>query len=847
MSVRLIIALASLSPAASAFEPIRSENAQSDEPAASTTTDVPLPKINEKAHALAGLDGLLRIFPDNQRGRIWLEVPPVKGPRGEIGEYIYQDGLRTGLGSNPVGLDRGQLGDTRLVVLRRVGGRILIEQKNLAFRALSDAETERIAVRESFAPTILWAGRIEAEEDDGRTLVDLSSFLVRDAHAVIAKLKSTGQGEFTLDEKRSLVDTSACLAFPDNLEFEALLTFSSTAPGAEVRKTAPARDSFTLVQHHSLIRLPDDGYRPRLFDPRAASFAVEFQDYATPLESPIETRWIVRHRLEKDDPTAERSRPKKPIVYYVDSGAPEPVRQALIDGAGWWNRAFESAGFIDAFRVEVMPEGAHPLDVRYNVIQWVHRATRGWSYGTGVIDPRTGEIIKGHVSLGSLRVRQDRLLFEGLAGTRHTASGQRDDPVELALARLRQLSAHEVGHTLGFAHNFAASTYGGRASVMDYPAPLIKVTDNGALDFSDAYGVGVGSWDVHAVRYAYSQFLPEADETEKLDAIIQEGLQAGLMFVTDEDARPLGAAHPLASLWDNGSDPAQQLAETLMVRQIALDRFGQGNIAYGEPLARLEEVLATVYFHHRFQLEAAGKLIGGLNYGYALRGDGQPMTSPVTPVRQRQALNVILDCLTPSALDLPERVLSLLAPRPFGYVPNREMFAGRTSPVFDPLSAAGSAAEMVTAVLLEPARCARLVDFGRRHPEALTLSAMVDAIISRAFVDDPPESARHLEIRRTVQAVVVSRLIALAGDSRATPGVRARVRAALSGLLGSLSGNRPPDRIDKAHAAMLIADIDRFLRQPFEPTAPPAGADPPPPGSPIGSGPPDFGQCHAMP
>jgi hypothetical protein len=805
----------------------------------------PLPGIAKLTAGLEKREGLLTFHVDRQRGKVWLEVPPAKGPGGEVGSYLYQEGLVTGLGSNPVGLDRGQIGDTRIITLRRVGGRLLVEQPNLRFRALTEDPAERQAVRESFATSVLWGGEVAALEPDGRALVDFTSFLVRDAHDIAARMKQAGQGSWSLDEKRSAVDLEDCLAFPENLEFEVLLTYQASEPGQLVRETVPNAGSVTLVQHHSLVRLPDDGYKPRRFDPRAGYFGVQFLNYAAPLSAPIETRWLSRHRLEKVDPTAARSRVKKPIVYYVDNAAPEPVRSALIEGVSWWKEAFDKAGFVDAFEVKVLPKDAHPLDVRYNVVQWVHRSTRGWSYGGGVIDPRTGEILKGHVTLGSLRVRQDRLIFEGLAGVDKTGTGAPDDPVQLALARIRQLGAHEVGHSLGLSHNFAASTYG-RASVMDYPAPLVGITD-GRLDFSKAYAVGVGAWDVQAIRYGYSEFPPGADEAQALDAIVRDGLARGLVYLTDEDARPEGSASPLAHLWDNGADAAEGLKHALAVRRIALSHFGEHNIAPGQPLSLLQEVLVPVYFHHRYELEAASKVVGGLQYTYAVRGDGQPPSKPVDAETQRRALAAVLEVLSPETLDLPEPVIDLLLPRPSEYRPNAEMFTGLTSPTFDSLSAAATASDMAVRLLLRPERTARLVDFHRRDPKLPGLEEVIKGLEDKAFGAVPPKTPRLAEIRRAVQWVVVRRLIGLASDPQAAPGVRARVESELRALGRKLGSRGTADSAEAAHRTFLAGEIGRYLDHRQDDTGKQRPEPlPPPPGQPIGgaeSEPGDLGGC----
>jgi len=838
-----------------------------------------LPTIAEVMRGREKREGLLVTYLDNERGKVWLELPAPHGARGDtpnvalrpgipdraipaanglatqsareladnapagtVGRYAYLEGLVTGLGSNDVGLDRGQIGPTRVVDVRIVGGRCLIIEPNLQARAITDNPAEETAVRESFASSILWAGDIAARDADGRTLIDFTSFVVRDAHDVAARLKQARQGTFVLDEKRSVLDPRNCLAFPDNLEFEAILTFASNEPGEFVRSVTPTPQAVTFVQRHSLVRLPDDGYEPRRFDPRAPSYPIAFDDYAAPLDQPLTKRFITRHRLEKLDPSAPRGRVKEPIVYYVDRAAPEPVRTALLEGASWWAQAFEAAGLEDAFRVELLPEDVHTLDIRYNVIQWVHRKTRGWSFGGTVTDPRTGEIIKGHVTLGSLRVRQDRLMFEGLLGSDKTGTGAPDDPIELSLARIRQLSAHEVGHTLGFTHNFAASTYAGRASVMDYPAPLIKVSDDGTLDVSKAYAVGMGVWDIFAVRYAYSQFPPGTDENDALGSLIEQAIDRGMLFMSDDDARPAGAAHPLANLWDNGSDPLDALEQTMRVREIAMERFGERNIAKGRPVAELQEVFATVYLHHRYQLEAAIKTIGGIDYAYRLRGDHQPHVTPVDADRQRRALDVVLTCLTPEFLDVPDGTLELLAPRPFGYDENREMFEGASDPMFDPIAAAATAADLVVSGILNKERCTRLVDQERRNAVRLGLAATLDKLTNQAFFG-PPVGLRRAAIKQGVQQVVVSRMMELAADESASPLVRAQVERFLAYVAGVYEIWSQRNEPDAPYAALMSRQIKRFIERPHQPTPPPSGPHDAPPGSPIGQDGYDPGPC----
>jgi hypothetical protein len=797
-------------------------------------TDAQAPGIAARVTNLEARAGLLSFYVDAKAGQILLELPP-NDTRGLMQELIYVEGLRRGMGSNPVGLDRGQLGESALLWIRRVGPRVLFELPNLGYRALSDDADERRAVDESFARSVIHAAEIMAEDPDGSCLIDLTPFLLRDAHDVGATLARSGQGDYGLDAARSLPVFEQCLAFADNLEFESILTFAGNKPGPLVRQTTPQPQLMSLVAHHSFIRLPEDGYRTRDFDARAGSFAVEFNDYATPLDAPLRKQWIVRHRLEKLDPSAARSKVKEPLVYYVDRGAPEAVREALIEGASWWADAFDAAGFVGAFRVELLPEGAHPLDVRYNMIQWVHRATRGWSYGGGIVDPRTGEMLKGHVSLGSLRVRQDRMIFEAMLGRDATGSGAPEDPVQLALARIRQLAAHEVGHTLGLTHNFAASSYGDRESVMDYPAPRLALTDDGAWDVSGCYGVGIGEWDKAAIDFAYAEFADPSSEAEGLQAILHGMRTAGLRFLTEGDARPAGTAIPTSSLWDNGTDATAELRSVIRLRAKALAEFGEHNLAEGQQLSLLQELFVLAYAYPRFQMEAAAKAIGGADYDYVARGDAPSALRWIDASTQRDALAALLETLSPSYLDIDERVLGLLLPRPFGHPAHEELFASSTVPLFDPMGAAETSARWTLEQLCHPARCARLVDQHRRDeslPSLDEIFAAVRKLTSRQAADSP----RHARLREICQRLFADALVGLAADAAVVPHVRALAEAELEKLLASLPvGVRDP--VAAAHLGALRRDIARFLdaRQwSGDSLHRPAAL---PPGSPIGSAP----------
>ncbi len=791
-----------------------------------------LPTIADKTRGMERQEGLFPLHLDQATGKLWMEIPALDT------EFLYVTSLPQGLGSNDIGLDRGQLGGEHLVRFVRYGPRVLMIESNTRFRAGSDNPDERRAVEEAFAQSALWGFTVAAETGD-RILVDATDFAVRDVHNVTGTLQRTRQGTYRLEASRSAVYPPRTKAFPRNTEIEVLLTFTGDNAGRWVRDVAPSPEALTVHERHSLIALPEPGYDPLPNDPRAGFFGTSWADYAVPIRDPIVQRFASRHRLKKRNPQAAVSEAVTPIVYYVDRGAPEPIRSALLDGARWWNQAFEAAGYRNAFRVEVMPEGADPMDVRYNVIQWVHRATRGWSYGASISDPRTGEIIKGHVSLGSLRVRQDFLLAEGLLSPYETGDEAPPELEAMALARIRQLSAHEVGHTLGLAHNYIASAQD-RASVMDYPHPLATVRADGTIDLSVAYAVGIGEWDKVAITWGYGD-AAGAGRADRLERILAEARTRGITFLTDQDARPAGSAHPQTHLWDNGRDVVGELSRMMEVRRLALQRFGERAIRRGTPLATMEEALVPLYLHHRYQVEAVTKLVGGLTYTYALRGDGQMPLTPVPGEEQRRALDAALRTLRPDALVIPASILDRLPPRPMLYPSHRELFSRETGIVFDPLTPAAAATGLVLDFLLQQERAARLVVQAARDPGTLSLGEMLDRTVAAAF-DTPAANPYEAEIGRTVQRVLVERLMALAADA-GMPQVSGMARLKLvdlrdrmtreSGTGGEAGGGGRGD-MARAHALGLADDISRFLERPWERdrvvTPRPAT-----PGSPIGN------------
>lgn len=773
-----------------------------------STSQTPTPTDDALATFTSSMqkqEGFFNFYYDEEIGRMFLEVDRV----GQ--EFLYVNSLAAGIGSNDIGLDRGQLGGERVVKFEKHGNKLLLIQPNYDYRAVSENQDEVKSVAEAFASSVIGGFEIKSKNNQS-FLIDITDFLLRDSHGISGRLRGSNQGNFSIDKSRSALYMDATFNFPKNTEFESILTFSGDARGWWLRSVTPTPNAVTVRTHHSFIELPDDNYTPREFDPRSGFFNISYQDYATPIEESLVKRFIVRHRLKKKDPNAAVSEAVEPIIYYVDRGAPEPIRSALIEGASWWNQAFEAAGYRDAFQVKVLPEGAHPLDVRYNMIQWVHRSTRGWSYGGGITDPRTGEMIKGHVSLGSLRVRQDFLIATGLIQPYENGDERPNAMTEMALARLRQLSAHEVGHTLGLAHNFAASV-NNRASVMDYPHPYVKMDDQGNIDLSEAYDDKIGEWDKVTITYGYSDF-PDGENAEKLNQILEDAFGNDLRYITDQDARPSSGLHPEAHLWDNGKSAADELNRMMKIRRVILDKFSEKAIRSNVPMSSIEEVLVPMYLFHRYQVDGTSKLIGGLNYSYALRGGTQVVAELLPASTQMEALEALLNTVKVEHLKLPENLLGQIPPRAFGFPRSRETFESKTGPAFDYLAAVETAASVPFSFIFNADRFNRLLTYKARNSDQPGVDAVLDRTISAVW-KSPSSNGLDRTLQQVVEMEMLSHLMGLAVNDRAYDEVRAKAYAKIKEIR-TFANSRKSRRTneDGTYYTYVMAEIDRFLDEP---------------------------------
>ena len=790
-----------------------------------------IPEIADRTASMQKIDGFFPLYWDEATGSLFLEIPKL----GQ--DVLYVNGLSSGVGSNDIGLDRAQLGGTAIVNFQRVGPRVLMVQPNLDWRANSDNPAERKALEDAFAKSILWGFQVAAESS-GRVLVDFTDFIMRDTHNVGPRI-----GGHRFDRTRSAVNVEGTKGFPKNTEIDVTSTFVNDGAaaggrggggggvgqiGGRLSDVAPNPGAVTVRQHHSIIELPDNQYKPRKMDPRSGYFGVDYSDYALPLGEDLRVRLINRHRLVKKDPNAAMSEPVEPIIYYVDRGAPEPIRSALVEGGKWWNEAFEAAGFRNAFQVEIMPEGADPMDVRYNTITWVHRSTRGWSYGSSIVDPRTGEILKGHVTLGSLRWRQDYLIFEGLLSPYQTGTEKPAILEQTALARIRQLSAHEIGHTIGLGHNYYNSTKG-RISVLDYPHPLIKLRADGTMDFSDAYDVGIGEWDKVSIKYGYQQFPAGADEAAELRKILDEAWDQDLRYMSNQDLD----LHPGVDQWNNGTDNAAELMRMLELRRAALEGFGERAIRAGRPMALIEEALVPVYLHHRYAVDALQSTLGGQQYIYAIRGDGRTPTRWAPAAMQNAALDALMAALKLSDLVLPSQVLQSIPPRPPGFGANREMFPRLTGGAFDPVSPAIAATEIVLSGMLTPTRAARLVAQKAVDNTLPGLEDVINRLVVTVF-DARPANTYEAEINRAMERALLTRLMALSESAPSTQ-VRAIATQALKALPArvTVAAANTTNPTERAHRQLIADDVKRFMERPYTELRP-AATPAPPPGAPIG-------------
>ena len=777
---------------------------------------------NKLQKGIMKYEGYFTFYYDDNSDKVFLQIDEIDK------EFLYVRSLSEGIGSNDIGLDRGQLGAGVVVHFKKAGNKIMLIQPNQDYRAITENREEKKSVKQAFAKSVLH-GFVIKEEKNGAFLVDATDFFMRDAHGVANRLASSKQGSYSLDKSKSAFNMSRTKAFPKNVEFDLMLTFKGAPKGYNIRSVTPDASLITVHQHHSFVELPDNKYKTRKFDPRSGANLMSYLDYATPVNQSITKRFIRRHRLEKKNPDAEISEAKEPIIYYLDRGTPEPVRSALLDGGRWWNQAFEAAGYKDAFQMKMLPEGADPLDVRYNMVQWVHRSTRGWSYGASISDPRTGEIIKGHVSLGSLRIRQDFLIAQALQAPYANNNTADDFALQMAIARIRQLSAHEIGHTLGFAHNFAAST-NNRASVMDYPHPKFTLLD-GKIDFSDAYDTKIGAWDKVIVAYAYQDFPKNKNEDSELNALLENAFASGLKYLSDSDARSQGSANGAAHLWDNGGNIYDELYNVLKIRKTAIANFSVDNIKTNQPYSVLEDVFVPLYFFHRFQTEATVKLIGGLNYSYAVKGGGQKVVENLSGTTERIALQAVLKTIAVDEIAIPKEKLGLFPPRAIGFGRSRESFKSSLGVEFDAFGAVETASEMTLNLLLNPQRASRLIAHKSLNKRQLGLEEVLDELIVKT-IRKTHKDWYHQELQNVINSNVLKQLFYLAANRNQYEQVNAIVLFKLDEIKSILQ-KKEVVGVQKIYDLAMIKRIAGFVKNPTKLEK--AAVLKIPDGSPIGS------------
>ncbi|MCE9679850.1 zinc-dependent metalloprotease [Shewanella sp. AS1] len=744
--------------------------------------------------------GFFNLFYQQDSGELYLEAKRLNQP------FLLLTSLPHGVGSNDIGLDRGQLGVTRLVQFERHGPYLILKQLNTGYRAQTDNAAEQRAVKEAFAESVLWRGKLV---EGKRLLVAINDLVINDLHGITEALERTKQGHYRLDTAHSLILPKWVKSFERNSDVDVLLTFNSSKAGAQVAEVTPEGKQLSVRMRYSFIQLPDNKYQPRAYHPNSGYLSDDYLDYGTGIDEDIVKRHLLRHRLEKVTPGDGPSKVKQPIVYYLDPGVPEPIRSALLDGASWWEQAFTDAGFIDGFKVKLLPQDADPQDIRYNVIQWVHRATRGWSYGSAIADPRTGEIIKGHVTLGSQRVRQDHLIARGLTAGWADRQEAKDAATALSLARIRQLAAHEVGHTLGLDHNFAASS-NNNASVMDYPHPQISLKGS-HIDISAPYGVGVGPWDKFTIAYGYGQFSKES-QAAHLATLMRDVEHAGLRYIGEADSRRADASNAYASLWDNGPDPVAELDRLSTVRLQAIDQFSASALLDDQPYGELRDAFVPIYLLTRYQITAAAKFIGGTDYSYSGNDLGKEWHF-IAPELQKNALSSLVATLKAQDLTIPVNLVNALVPKSGNYSSTRESFDSATGVIIDPVGMAEVLSRHVSQALLSPQRLNRVQQGFMADREQLSVVEIVDKLMGATLYTETPTGS-ELAVWMRVNAVVLDQLLASYHSPDSSPEVKALLAERLDYSLKQLSRKaKRSSAFEAAHFEWLRLGVERGLKE----------------------------------
>ena len=658
------------------------------------------PTIADFTKGMTRLGGFLPLYRQERDGALFIEIPASGSP-----DFLYQASLASGLGRRELSLDRGYSDATRLVTFRRFGGNVLLIQRNTNYFTPSAEFGSDHDSGYSFPDSVIAAFGIKAK-DGGALLIDATDFFKRDRIGLAAILKSNKQGKYALDQNLSAVDSFSAKVSDEAIDVEAILNFTrsdaNTTSEEKQEKdllsdVVADRNAILVREHYSLYKLADIGsspYKPRIFDPRAGYFDLTFNDLSQPPTESLRRSYIQRHLLIKTDPATTVSETKTPIVFYIDPSVPAELRPLVKEAVSWWNPAFEAAGFRNALRVEdVLPQNIDPLSIGVNVITWVPRMTRGWSYGTTVVDPRTGQILKALVRLDGMRLRADRLLFDALTipYTDHPDFAERKAALE---QRFKLLVAHEVGHTLGLRHQYIGSAQG-NSSVMDYPFPNITLDADGIPRLRDVFPNAVGPWDKIMIQYGYQSFAPD-EEAARLRDLIDGAERQGFYWMTDDDA---DQADPFVQKWDFGADPVAALNTVLSIRKAALRRFSRAAIPANEPLATLQDALVPVYLLHQFAVKPVAAMLGGFTYRYSMRD--QVMPEPVSSEQQRQALHALLSTLDPVVLNPGNHVLELMSPRPSSYPATPESFSGSTGVIFDAVRPIENAASITMQEILQ--------------------------------------------------------------------------------------------------------------------------------------------------